>query len=249
MTLAESLQQVREGISRAAKKSGRNPSDIKLVAVSKTVNLQRILEGIAAGIDILGENKVQEAQRKIAELRTQHSRSPSSRDIIPIERIRWHLIGHLQKNKVKTAVKLFDVIHTVDSAALAQEISNSAGKIGKTQDILVQVKLSDEISKHGIQEDALGDLLTIIAGMDNLRLTGLMTMPPYFENPDLTRPYFKQLYMIAEKMKKKGFAVRELSMGMSHDYEIAIEEGSTMVRVGTGIFGERQISAHQGRSV
>lgn len=229
MGIAEAFRKVQSQIVHAAMNSGRNPAHIKLVAVTKTVNMPEIIEAIQAGALILGENRVQEAQKKVKSYELG----------LRSEKIEWHLIGNLQKNKAKTAVELFDLIHSVDSAGLAEEVDNHARKTGKKQRILVQVKLSDEATKHGITENNLMDLLTKIAKMDCLKMEGLMTMPPYFEDPEKTRPYFRKLKQLADKAIEKGFVLYELSMGMSNDFEVAIEEGATLVRVGTAIFGER----------
>jgi len=231
MGIAEALTAVIERINDSAVKAGRNPEEIKLVAVTKTVKLQRIIEAIEAGVSILGENRVQEARDKISNLKSQ----------IPNLRIQWHLIGNLQKNKAKIAVKLFDLIHSVDSIALAEELDKHAKKIGKKQRVLVQVKLSEEETKHGISEENLMDLLGKINSMENLSLEGIMTMPPFFDDPEKTRPYFRRLRHIADEALKRGLPVNELSMGMTNDFEAAIEEGATMVRIGTAIFGERKL--------
>jgi pyridoxal phosphate enzyme (YggS family) len=229
MGIAEALRKVQAQIINAANKSGRNAADVKLVVVTKTVETRKIIEAIQTGAVILGENRVQEARKKIE--------SPELR--VMGNQIEWHLIGNLQKNKARTAVQLFDLIHSVDSEALAAEIDSHARKIGKRQRVLVQVKLSDEAAKHGIIENNLMALLKQTAGMDCLKLEGLMTMPPYFEDPENARPYFRKLRQLADKAIGKGFTIDELSMGMSNDFEVAIEEGATMVRVGTAIFGER----------
>ncbi len=238
MGIAEALKAVQERINNSAVKAGRNSDNIKLIAVSKTVELQRIIEAVNAGVSILGENRVQEAKNKITELRIQ------STDFLKIQ---WHLIGSLQKNKAKTAVQLFDLIHSLDSASLAEALNNYSQRIGKRQRILVQVNLLDETTKHGISEENLMELLEKISSMGNLKIEGLMTMPPLFEEPEKTRPYFNRLRQLAEMASEKGFPINELSMGMSHDFEVAIEEGATMVRIGTAIFGERntdKIKAH-----
>jgi pyridoxal phosphate enzyme (YggS family) len=229
MNIAEALHSVQEKVKKAALNSGRDPDEIKIVAVSKTVSLEKIIEAVNAGASILGENRVQEAKGKITELKTQKT------DLKP----EWHLIGSLQKNKAKTAIQLFDLIHSVDSIALAQELNRHAGNIGKVQSVLVQVKLSDETTKHGVSAAGVMELLEKVYEMDYLRLEGLMTIPPFFEDPEYTRPYFKWLRELFEKARANGFRIHELSMGMSNDFEVAIEEGSTMVRVGTAIFGER----------
>jgi len=229
MGITEALRKVQTQIVQAAVRSDRNPADIKLVAVTKTVDMPEILEAIQAGALILGENRVQEAQKKVMsdELRVMSNK------------IEWHLIGSLQKNKARTAVQLFDLIHTIDSVALAEEVDYVAGKAGKKQRVLVQVKLSDEEAKHGITENNLMELLTKTSTLQYLKLEGLMTMPPYFEDPEKTRPYFRKLRQLADKAIQKGFTLNQLSMGMSHDFEVAVEEGATLVRVGTAIFGER----------
>lgn len=229
MGIAEALKKVQTQIDHAAIRSGRNPADIKLVAVTKTVNVSEIIEAIQAGVSILGENRVQDARKKIEshELRVMGGK------------IEWHLIGNLQKNKARYSVELFDLIHSVDSVALAEEINSHARKIEKKQRVLVQVKLSDELTKHGISDNDLMYLLSKIQSMECLKLEGLMTMPPYFEDPEKARPYFRRLKQLADKVVEKGFTLNELSMGMSNDFEVAIEEGATLVRVGTAIFGER----------
>ncbi|MBI4681528.1 MAG: YggS family pyridoxal phosphate-dependent enzyme [Nitrospirae bacterium] len=229
MGIAEALRKVQAQIINAAIRSGRNPADIKLVAVSKTVEVLEVIKAMQAGAVIFGENRVQEALKKSQEFRVK----------IQDKKVEWHLIGNLQKNKARTAVDLFDLIHSIDSIALAEEIDKHARKTGKKQRVLVQVKLADEAAKHGIAENNLMDLLTKIAGMNCLKLEGLMTMPPYFEDSEKARPYFRRLKQLADKAIKKGFTVNELSMGMSNDFEVAIEEGATLVRVGTAIFGER----------
>lgn len=217
-------------ISHAAIRAGRKPEDIKLIAVTKTVGIQQIKEAIDAGLRIFGESKVQEAQKKISNFKSQISNS----------RIEWHLIGHLQKNKAKTAVELFEMIHSIDSLELAEIADKHAEKAGKIQKILLQVKLSDEISKYGILKDNLFELVREISEMKNLRIKGLMTIPPFFENPEKARPYFSELRTLRDTAETMGFNLPELSMGMTNDFEVAISEGSTMVRIGTAIFGERQ---------
>ena len=229
MAIADALKLVHDNIIHSAAKAGRNPDLIKLIAVSKTVDIQSIKEAIRAGVTRLGENRVQEAREKITELRSQSS------DL----GIEWHLIGSLQRNKAKTAVQLFDLIHSVDSVSLADELNRHAGILGKTQRILVQVKLAEEQTKHGADEADIMALLDKIMELDNIALQGLMTIPPFFDDPEDARPYFKRLRDIADTAIKKGYPVKELSMGMSNDYQVAIEEGATMIRVGTFIFGER----------
>lgn len=228
----ERIKSVYRRISHAAMRAGRNPEEVKLVAVTKTVDVEGIIKAIDAGLRVFGENRIQEAQKKIQDLKLR----------VQDSKIEWHLIGHLQRNKAKYAVQLFDLIHSVDSIGLAEELNRQAEKIGKIQSILVQVKLSEEETKHGIEEEDLLSLIERIENLKNLRLEGLMTMPPYLEDLEMVRPYFRRLREIRDRinaLRITHYALRELSMGMSHDFEVAIEEGATMVRVGTAIFGER----------
>ncbi len=227
--LIENASNILKRISHAAMRAGRSPDEVKLIAVTKTIGIDTIKEAIDAGLRVFGENRVQEAQKKISDLKLEISNS----------NIEWHLIGHLQKNKAKYAVQLFDLIQTVDSTGLAEELNKQAEKIGKIQRILVQVKLSEEETKHGISEEGLMPLLEAINKLKNIRLEGLMTMPPFFEDPERVRQYFRRLREIRDDAEQKGLKLPELSMGMSHDFEVAIEEGATMVRIGTAIFGER----------
>ncbi|MBI5098746.1 MAG: YggS family pyridoxal phosphate-dependent enzyme [Nitrospirae bacterium] len=229
MRILQHLAAIQERINSAAAKAGRNPQDIKLVTVTKTIELQEIIKAVKAGVRILGESRVQEAQEKITNYKLQITNS----------KVQWHLIGSLQKNKAKYAVQLFDLIHTIDSIELAEEVDKQARKNEKTQRILVQIKLSEEEAKHGVLEKDLMDLLDKISNMNNLKLEGLMTIPPLFEDPEFVRPYFMRLREIRDKLSAKGYNLPELSMGMSNDFEVAIEEGATMVRIGTAIFGER----------
>lgn len=217
-------------ISHAAIRAGRKPEDIKLIAVTKTISIQQIKEAIDAGLRIFGESKVQEAREKIEDARC----------MIHDAGIQWHLIGHLQKNKAKTAVELFEMIHSIDSLELAEIADKHAEKAGKIQKILLQVKLSDETSKYGILKDNLFRLIREISGLKNLSIRGLMTIPPFFENPENARPYFNELRVLRDKAETMEFNLPELSMGMTNDFEVAIEEGATMVRIGTAIFGERK---------
>jgi pyridoxal phosphate enzyme (YggS family) len=225
--LTKNISAILDKISHAALRAGRSPDDVKLIAVTKKVEGERIKEAADAGIRFFGENRVQEAQQKILNLKFDPAR------------IEWHLIGHLQKNKVKHAVQLFDLVHTIDSIELATEVDRQAGKINKIQRVLVQAKLSGEETKQGISEERLFLLLKEMGVMKNIKLEGLMTMPPFFENPEKTRPYFRRLKDLSDIARKSGYALTELSMGMSNDFAVAIEEGATMVRIGTAIFGER----------
>jgi pyridoxal phosphate enzyme (YggS family) len=213
-------------ISHAAMRAGRAPDEIRLIAVTKTVSIERIREAVEAGLRIFGENRVQEAIPKIAFFRGHGT-------------VKWHLIGHLQKNKAKKAVEIFDVIESVDSRELAERINRCAGEAGKIQPVFIQVKLGDEETKHGIPAEEVEDLVGDVSQMENIRVEGLMAVPPYHENPEEVRPYFRKLRRIRDDLVTKGFPVRGLSMGMSHDFEVAIEEGATEVRIGTEIFGRR----------
>jgi pyridoxal phosphate enzyme (YggS family) len=229
-TIAENIENVQNRIKRAAEKVGRDAKEIKLVTVTKTVDVNRIKEAVEAGLRIFGENRVQEAQKKVAsyELR------------VPSGKIEWHFIGHLQTNKAKYAVQLFDMIHSIDSTALAEELNKQAAKINKIQDALIEVKLSEEETKHGVPKNELMELIESTKDMKNLNILGLMTIPPFYDDAEKTRPYFKRLRELRDVAVKNGYNLPELSMGMSHDFEIAIEEGATMVRIGTAIFGERK---------
>ncbi len=236
MSLIENINTIYKKISHAAMSAGRNPEDISLVAVTKSVTIDRIKEAVDAGLRIFGENRVQEAKEKILSLRTLNSELRTN--------TMWHLIGHLQTNKAKTAVELFDVIHSVDSFELAEIINKQAEKIGKIQRILLQLKLSDEHAKHGILKENLISLIGQVSKLQNLDLRGLMTIPPYFENPEDARPYFRELRRLRDEAVGRGGVtpplLPELSMGMTNDFEVAIKEGATMVRIGTAIFGERK---------
>jgi len=225
-TIRENYLNVMQRIEKAAQKAGRDPKEVKLVAVSKTVEVERIREAIDAGVSILGENYVQEARKKIEEIGRQ---------------VEWHFIGHLQTNKAKYAVRLFDLIHSVDSLSLAEELNRRAQKENQIIKVMIEVNLSGEASKFGTEEEKAFELAKEIYRLKNLSLVGLMTMPPYFDSPELSRPYFIQLRQLKEGLEKEGIPLKELSMGMSNDFEIAIEEGATYVRVGTAIFGPRKI--------
>lgn len=226
--MKERFQRVQERIREAAIGCNRSESDIRLVAVSKTMPAEIVKEAIEAGMTDFGENYIQEARDKITAL----SACPVS----------WHYIGHLQSNKAKYAVRMFDLIHSVDSLKLAAELDKFAKKNDKVQDILIQVNVAKEESKSGIYEEDAIQLLTEIARLKNVAVKGLMTMPPFFNAPDRVRPYFAALRELRDRIvneKIPGISMKELSMGMTGDFEAAIEEGATMVRVGTAIFGER----------
>lgn len=232
--IKQNLEQIQERIRKVASQNNRNFEDIRLVAISKTVPVERIRPAIAAGVTILGENYIQEARSKINALSGQ-----------PVS-VSWHFTGHLQSNKARYAVHLFDLIHTVDSFKLAQALDHEAAKINKTQAILIQVNISGEATKSGVAPQKAERLILEIGTLENLKVDGLMTMPPYFDNPDMARPYFDQLRMLREKLQNNpdlgafpNISLHELSMGMSGDFETAIAAGATLVRIGTAIFGER----------
>jgi len=226
-SIRENLVRVYERIHAAAKRAGRDPDSITLVAVTKTFGPEAVMAAYEAGQRAFGENYVQEARGKI--------------EAVDETDIRWHMIGHLQTNKAKYAVKLFDVIETVDSKKLADELNKRAGNIDKSQKVLIEVNLGGEESKSGCTESDAVELAEHVASLPNLELTGLMTLPPFIP-PEEVRPYFVKLRRLAEAIEAKnlpGVGMRELSMGMSADFEVAIEEGATIVRVGTAIFGPR----------
>jgi len=227
--LRHRLAQVRERIATAAARCGRESTEVTLVAVSKTHPADAIREALRAGVTDFGENRVQEAESKIP--------------LVKDEDARWHLIGHLQANKARRAVKLFDVIHTVDSTSLAQRLDRACGdEQRKELLVLIQVDLAGEATKSGVAESRLSDLVESVRRCPRLRLTGLMILPPFFEDPEQVRPFFKRSRELRDEIQAGGHfgdQPGELSMGMSHDFEVAIEEGATIVRVGTAIFGER----------
>jgi hypothetical protein len=199
---------------------------VRLVAVSKTVDAERVRQALAAGQDLFGENYLQEAKDKIAVLGRQ---------------VGWHLVGHLQTKKAKAAVELFDLIHAVDRLKLARALSAAAAAFNKVQDILIQVNQAGEDTKSGVAPEAAAALLKEVAQLPNLRVMGLMTMPPWFADPEAARPYFKALRELRDRLRAlTGLPLPELSMGMSGDFAVAVEEGATLVRVGTAIFGHRQ---------
>ena len=216
------LESVRSRIANAASRVGRDPGEVKLVAVSKTHPVSVLREAIDTHISVFGENKVQEAEVKIAE--------------VGRGSIEWHLIGHLQSNKARKAVQLFDVIHSVDSVELGQRLERICVEEGREKlNVLIQVDVAGEKTKSGISKTQLPELIEYLGGCERLKLQGLMLLPPFFDDPEATRPFFKQLRELRDRVITDG----ELSMGMSHDFEVAIEEGATIVRVGTAIFGER----------
>ena len=222
------LADVRDRIARAASRAGRDASRIRLVSVSKTFDAGCVRAAAQAGQLDFGENKVQEAQ---------HKRQQTA-DL----NLRWHLIGHLQSNKAAKAASLFDVIHSIDDPSLVRKIDAAAAAAGRTVELLVQVDLAGEPTKHGARESDLAAIFDAARGCPAIRLSGLMTLPPATADPDGARPWFRELVSVRDRLRARGVdgsLLAELSMGMSHDYEIAIEEGSTIVRVGTAIFGRR----------
>ena len=216
-----------ERIAIAAVRSGRDPGTIALVTVGKTQSVETIGHAISAGARIIGENYIQEAREKW--------------DALFQRQVQWHYIGHLQSNKAKFAVRLFDLIHSVDSLKLIAELNKQAAKIGKIQDILIQVNLSGEATKSGTDEAGAAELVGHLTRFENIRPLGLMTMPPFFNAPEKARPYFAALRHLRDKIAGTvNLALPHLSMGMTGDFEVAVEEGATLVRVGTAIFGERR---------
>ncbi len=229
--VAQNLAAVRHRIAAACARGGRDPSEVKLVGVTKTVSVDRIREGIEAGLEIIGENYIQEAKSK---------REPLAG--LPVL---WHYIGHLQTNKVKTALECCDWIETLDREGLAIELNRRAGEAGRKMPVLIQVNIGDEETKSGIGEAELPSFLKFCCGLDRLDVRGLMALPPFFDQPERARPYFRRMRELLEMFRTDAPDPRkltELSMGMSGDFEVAIEEGATIVRVGTAIFGERKMN-------
>jgi hypothetical protein len=225
--IAIRLAEVRERLAEAARRAGRRADEVLLVAVSKTVPAARVREAIAAGVPALGENRVQEAREKIAAIG---------------HPVPWHLVGHLQTNKVRDALACFDVIQSVDRIALAEALSARAARDGRTIDVLVQVNVAGESQKGGFAPGELLRALPALATLPGLRLRGLMTIPPVARDPDESRPYYREMRKLLEEARgpAAGHPLTELSMGMSGDFEVAVEEGATMVRVGTAVFGPRE---------
>ncbi len=225
--IAENLEHIRDRIARAAGKAGRDPADVTLVAVSKTVGVEPIRKAIEAGVTTFGESYIQEARAKIPQIAAP---------------VRWDFIGHLQRNKVRHAVGLFEMIHSVDSLPLAREINLAAGKRGKKARVLIEANVSGETTKSGIDPEVTDSLLRELISLPHLSVEGLMTMPPYSDDPEHSRPHFRRLRHLKDALNERFRPVlhlKELSMGMSSDFAVAIEEGATIVRIGTAIFGER----------
>ena len=240
MSIADNLARVQEQMDAACRRAGRLPGSVALLGVSKTHPAASIVEAYAAGLRRFGENRVQEFAEKQAALSATgffSGNAPAT----------FHLIGPLQSNKATRAAQLFDAIDTVDSARLAEKLNQTAAAANKTLPILLEIKLSEEVTKHGLLPESaeLALLLERAPEWTHLQVRGLMTVPPYSENLEATRPYFRRLSALRDRLAQKnsGLALTELSMGMSHDFSVAIEEGSTCVRIGTAIFGARPLQS------
>jgi hypothetical protein len=224
--VSQQIEQIRRRIAAAAQRSVRPADDVLLVVVTKTIQPELIEQALAAGAMVFGESKVQEARQKIP---------------LISGRAHWHMVGHLQSNKARDAVELFELIHSVDSVKLAAEISKCAEKAGKTQRVLLEINLSGESSKFGLKPDALDETLGKILALPRIEVEGLMTVPPAAEDSAKARPWFRRLRELRDvAARRHSLALPHLSMGMTGDFETAIEEGATMVRIGTAIFGERR---------
>jgi len=226
--IQKKLEKIRKRIESAALRAGRDPQSVRLVAVSKKIDSHLIAEACACGQTIFGENYMQEAKEKINRLQAA---------------AQWHFIGHIQSKKAKDAAALFDLVHTVDSLKLARALDKHAGLAGRTLSVLIQINVGGEAQKEGVAPENAEELLVSMGELANLKVRGLMTMPPFLSNPEDVRPYFRILRQLGEHFAQKGYFDRrdgfELSMGMSGDFEVAIEEGATLVRVGTALFGPR----------
>jgi PLP dependent protein len=228
-SIAHNIQSIRERIANAATACGRLPEEILLLVISKTFPVESIAQAVQAGVRQFGENRVQEAEGKIPYFKN----APN---------LQWHLVGHLQSNKARLAAELFDVIHSIDSIRLAQRLNQASQEIGKTLSVLLQVDLAGEETKFGAEPDRIRDMASALSGLKGIRLDGLMTIPPYFEDPEKARPHFARLRELRdtlESVQPGCLGQQHLSMGMSHDFETAIQEGATIVRIGTSIFGVR----------
>lgn len=231
--IAENIASVRRRIAAAAETSGRDPADITLVAVSKTHPRETVETALVAGQTIFGENRIREAEVKFAR---------------PLPGAELHMVGHLQSNKTRVAAGLFDRIHSIDSLKTANRLDKHLAEAGRTMAALVQVNLGGEEQKSGIEATEVLDFLRELAKLDHLKTDGLMILPPFFDDPEETRPYFRDLRELRDELIKQdlgGIELRHLSMGMTNDYAAAVEEGATMVRVGTAIFGQRQPYPHR----
>lgn len=227
-SISDSLSILRGRIAAASARAGRDPREVKLVAVSKNIDVERIVLAVEAGVRDFGENRVQEAAEKIPRVHAD---------------VTWHFVGHLQRNKAKDAVELFSLIHSLDSIRLARELDRRCEMADSTIDLLLQVNISGEATKFGVPPEMARDVLLEIARYERLRVRGLMVIAPYSDNPEDARPWFSQARQLMRELGRlsiSNVSMDELSMGMSGDYEVAIEEGATIIRVGTAIFGERQ---------
>jgi pyridoxal phosphate enzyme (YggS family) len=232
MTISDNAEDIRRRIAEAARRAGRQPDEVTLMAVTKTHPPERIREAYAAGIRVFGENKVQEFDGKASA-------------VANMENAEWHMIGHLQTNKAFRAAELFSALDSVDSIRLAEKLNAAASKLDKKIEVLIELNVGGESAKSGVAPDSaeLETILTNASRLQNLRFRGLMTVPPFTEDPEQARPFFRRLRELRDQIAARhlpGVEMRALSMGMSHDFEVAIEEGSTCVRVGTAIFGERE---------
>ena len=229
--IAENYRQILARIAMAAGRAGRDPAAVRVVGASKTVTADRLRQAVAAGLRRFGENYLQEAKPKIAALAQ--------------EQISWHFIGHLQSNKAKEAVRYFALIHSVDRISLATALNQAAAKLGKLQEILLEVNLAREPSKSGVAPKQAAELLQFCLGLPHLRVRGLMAMPPWQPDPEASRPFFRALRQLRDELQHRfpQASLPELSMGMSADYEVAVEEGATLVRLGTVLFGPRPVSS------
>ncbi len=231
--IADNLAALRGRIAQAERRAGRPEGSVSLVAVSKTVELERIRQAFEAGQRVFGENRVQEARAKQPE--------------VPPESI-WHLVGHLQRNKAKEAARLFGMIHSVDSIELLRELDRHAAGRGRPLEVLIQMNLAEEAAKHGARREDLPEILAAGSDLRHIKVAGLMLIPPYHPDPERSRPLFRELAELARQLGRGAGArtsLRELSMGMSEDFEVAVEEGATLVRIGRALFGERPLAARK----
>lgn len=229
-SIADNLAAIKTRIAAVCERVGRDPAGVQLIGVTKTVSLERIREGVEAGVTVLGENYIQEAREKIEALADLQAS--------------WHFIGHLQSNKAKMAARWFDFVHTLDRERLARELDRQAHQQGRQISVLIEVNVGHEESKSGVPPESLIPLFRAVAPCDGLVVRGLMALPPYLDDPEQVRPYLRRLRELLDRLREAGTApeqLTELSMGMSHDFEVAIEEGATMVRIGTALFGERPV--------
>ncbi len=228
MDIRSNLESVRDRIVKVAIKAGRNPAEVRLVAVTKQVEPERIIEAAHAGARIFGENYAQELRDKYETV-----------ERVVGDEIEWHFIGRLQRNKVKYLIGRVTLVHSLDSVSVAEEINKRAEREGIKMPVLIEINRGGEESKVGIDKCDAGDFIKRLSALSSIEIRGLMTMPPYFEEPELARPYFRELRELRDELSERFLHLKELSMGMSGDFEVAIEEGATLVRVGSAIFGSR----------